>query len=171
MTSPDTPPNTTGTGFTKKVAGLPMWGWVAIAGAAGVIVWVWWKSRGTAQSANNTNAQPVPTDTSGLATDQYSAIIAQLNAMQQNQNPPSPTPGPGVVLATRNDDPSNPMPLPYKASERSWNDIAQNHYTANGEQDIGGLGSELAHYNGRSGLSNPQNTTVVMPKKLVHVGG
>lgn len=87
---------TSGGGFSRKVMGLPMWAWPAIAGGAAVIYILWRRHSKSAAAASTaataTQQQPLTNDQpSGLATDQYESILALLRDIQ-GQEAQEPTP-------------------------------------------------------------------------------
>jgi len=88
--------------LTKKMFGLPTWGWVGIAAAAGVVGFTWWKSHKAATAAATTT--PTTTaDTSlnqGLATEQYESILALLRDIQGQNSTSTNTPDPSVPVPT-----------------------------------------------------------------------
>lgn len=66
-----------------------MWGWIAIAAAAGIGVIMWRKTKAPAQSGQSTPIQVVPDDTSG----QYESVLAMLRDLQgaESSEPTTPT--------------------------------------------------------------------------------
>lgn len=93
-----------GTGINQKMAGLPMWAWIAIAAAGGIVFFVW-KSR--SNSSPDTSAA-TSTDTGGeIDPAQLNTIYAQIRDLQGQvsdgqDNTPAPTAsnGPGLKAPT-----------------------------------------------------------------------
>lgn len=87
MADTDTPPNTGGTGLRTKMYGVPLWGWIGIAGAAAIVIGLWLQSR--------KKAAPAPTtDTSTFAgpdTGQWEAIMTQIRDLQGQPSTPATT--------------------------------------------------------------------------------
>lgn len=86
------PGSTGGSGLTSKMAGIPMWGWAAIAAAGGIVIVMWWRSRKPSQS--NANAATAY-DASGLSTEQYESLLALLRDIQGNTARPKKAKPPG----------------------------------------------------------------------------
>lgn len=87
MAETGAPPSTGGTGLRSKLYGVPLWGWMGIAGAAAIVIGLWLQSRKKAAPAPT-----MPTDTSAFAgpdTGQWEAIMAQIRDLQGK---PSTTP-------------------------------------------------------------------------------
>lgn len=77
-----------GGGFlSRRTAGIPGWGWVALAVAGGVVALLWLQSRKTAAPA--TTPAPAGTDTTGIADDQYQQLLAQLRDLQGAPSTPT----------------------------------------------------------------------------------
>jgi len=93
-----------GTGINQKMAGLPVWAWVAIAAAGGIIFFVW-RSR-SSSSPDTTSA--ASTDTGGeIDPAQLNTIYAQIRDLQgqvsdgQDTTPaPVASNGPGLTAPT-----------------------------------------------------------------------
>jgi hypothetical protein len=106
MASPDIPPNIrddspppvietdAGGGgdniLTRKMWGLPGWGWALIAAGVGIVAIMWLRRGKTSDTAT---AQPQVVDASGLATEQAETIYSQLRDLQGRPSVPGP-PGP-----------------------------------------------------------------------------
>jgi Fibronectin type III domain len=71
-----------GSGLTKKVGPLPVWGW-AVLGLGGAVAYLWWRSRKSGSSAGTT-ATTSTTSSSAYASqlDQMQAELDQLLAEQ-----------------------------------------------------------------------------------------
>lgn len=102
---PSRQPETGGT-FSRRVGGLPVWGWVAIAVAGGVVIFMWLQHKNNSSSgaASAQTATNMTGADNGLATDQYESLLALLRDVQGEASvhvpgPPGPagaagTPGP-----------------------------------------------------------------------------
>lgn len=88
----DTSPSEGG-GLQRRMMGLPMWGWIAIAAAGGIVLILWYQNKKNNQPAPGANADVTGTDTTqGLATSQYEALLAQLRDLQgANSVPATPS--------------------------------------------------------------------------------
>lgn len=89
-----------GSGINQKMAGLPVWAWVAIAAAGGIVFFVW-RSR-----SNSTDTSAATTTDTGGEIDpaQLNTIYAQIRDLQGQvsdgqDNTPDPTSstGPGLL--------------------------------------------------------------------------
>jgi len=92
MTQPPTlerRPQPEGEGLSKKVAGLPTWGWIGIAAAGGVILLLWLQSR-KSQAAPSTQDSSVP------STDQTGAIETLASQIRDLQGAGSQPTTPGI---------------------------------------------------------------------------
>src|SRR5258706_10255876 len=102
------PPNTGGDGgggggfFTRKVAGLPTWGWLGITAAVGIVGLLWLQNRKKAAAAataatDTSTTAPQVFDSSGLATGQYESLLALLRDLQgqPSESLPGPAGPPG----------------------------------------------------------------------------
>lgn len=80
---PASAPKAEGTGFAKKVGPLPIWGWTAIAAAAGIAYILWKRAHPSAGVSGTTSTA---TSTSSSTATGYGAEIATLQAeIQQLQ--------------------------------------------------------------------------------------
>src|SRR6267378_6049056 len=77
------PPEGGGTGPMKRTAALPMWGCVALAGAAGIVALMWYQ-RGKSGAA--AAAPTLAVDTSAGPNDQNAALLAQIRDLQGSQS-------------------------------------------------------------------------------------
>ena len=80
-----TPASTGGKGFlTQKMAGLPTWGWLAIAGAAGVVAFLWiQRSRKATDTSGDTADSNSDTSTNaGYSSDVDQSLLAQIRDLQ-----------------------------------------------------------------------------------------
>lgn len=127
---PNTGPPDTGGGnlLTRKMAGLPTWGWVGISAAVGIVALVWLQNRKknalpAAADASATTA-PQVFDSSGLATGQYESLLALLRDVQGQPSeqlpgpagPPGPTGPPGSTPTTL------PAPTGVRVESGAWTD-------------------------------------------------
>ncbi len=81
----------------------------------------------------------------------------------------SPPGGQGVTgpIATRTYSPGTTAIVVHYSKQGGWHQVAQDYYTWDQSKvPLWMVGDSLAHYNGRSGLSNPAGSTVVLPAKL-----
>lgn len=108
-----------GGGLQSRMAGLPMWGWIAIGGAGGVVVWLWiqHRNKGAATTAP-TGTIPMGYDPAqlGLSTTQYETLLSQMRNLQGAESQPGdvgPTgpPGPPGTPAPPTPTPA-PVPTP-----------------------------------------------------------
>ena len=77
---------TRGNVFTNKLGPLPMWAWVAIAGA-GIVVWAYLKNRSASASSTSGGASSVPaSDVPQFVNQTYTTVTAP-----QVEQPPSQT--------------------------------------------------------------------------------
>lgn len=173
------PPSSGGGALQKKVMGLPTWGWIAIAGGVTVVGYLWWKSRqnAAASAASQSTTPTTGTDsTTGLATDQYEALLAQLRDLQgQNSQPSNTNVAAGVALAKRKDSPDNQDAIAYTPSETDWTVLLNNHYNNLPGSDPNdssrhALSSILAHMNGQGGADSPKGKKIHLPQYLPYVG-
>lgn len=82
-TRPDTPPPGSGGGLGERVFGLPKWGWAGMAVAGGVLVWVWWRGRGSSDQSGGSDTAVYPQGlANGLGTDQFESLYAILRDLQ-----------------------------------------------------------------------------------------
>lgn len=75
-------------GIGQREAGLPRWGWIGLAAAAGAVGLVWYQSH---KASAATATQTTPTDTTtgqGLDTGQYETILSTLRDIQGNSSQP-----------------------------------------------------------------------------------
>jgi hypothetical protein len=72
----------------KKTAGLPMWGWVALAAAGGIAALVWFQ-RPKAPAAATPPTLAV--DTTDSSSDQNAALLAQIRDLQGATSTPTTT--------------------------------------------------------------------------------
>lgn len=96
----------TGNFFTRKIGGLPGWGWLAITVGAVAVAAIWIRSR---KSPASPSAPTVDPNAAGLDTGQYEALLALLRDIQGKPSTdvdtpaptpapsPSPSPAPGVI--------------------------------------------------------------------------
>lgn len=95
--------NSAGSGFSlsKKLYGIPTWGWLAIAAAGGVAALVWMQSRKKAATPATT-ANSGPTYADGIPTEQYESLLALLRDIQgqgSTSTTPPPSGGTGNLTA------------------------------------------------------------------------
>lgn len=107
--------------FTRKVAGLPTWGWLGITAASGIVLLLWWQNRKknaavAASAADTSTTSPQVVDSSGIATGQYESLLALLRDLQGQ--PSEGLPGP----AGPQGPPGTPAPLPTPATPGSVSD-------------------------------------------------
>lgn len=104
------PPNVGGGGLSKKIAGLPTWGWIAIAAAGGIGLYVWLQSRKSAaptgDTLDNSNGSSDPNGIGAYASDTDQALLAQIRDLQGAQS-----------TATGDDTSSTPSPVALVAPE------------------------------------------------------
>jgi hypothetical protein len=79
------------------VGKIPVWVWIAGAGVLGGIVYFMRKNAANAATAaaSNTSGATAPSttdDTSGLATDQYEQLLAQVRELQGQESAEAPAP-------------------------------------------------------------------------------
>jgi LysM domain len=85
-----------GSGLKSKVMGLPVWGWVAVAAAGGIVLLMWLQNRKSKTAApTDTSGTPAYADLSGLTTEQYESLLALLRDIQGNTSVPAPAGPPG----------------------------------------------------------------------------
>jgi len=103
------PPDTGGGSnlLTRKIAGLPTWGWVGVSAAVGIVMLVWLQNRKKAAAppaTTDTTGNQSVVDSSGLATGQYESLLALLRDIQGQPSerlPGTPdTPGTTLVAPT-----------------------------------------------------------------------
>lgn len=85
-----------GTGLSRKIAGLPAWGWIAVAAAAGIVGYVWLQSR-----KNDNTTQPTDNGTGGepgvstqYASDVDQELLAQIRDLQGQNSTGNQAAGP-----------------------------------------------------------------------------
>jgi hypothetical protein len=71
------PKKAKGTGLTKKVGPLPIWGWAALA-AVGAGAYIWYRDRKAKSSSAGTASTTSTTSTAGIDESQLAAELAQL---------------------------------------------------------------------------------------------
>jgi LysM repeat protein len=101
----------TGSGLTKKMVGLPMWGWIALAAAGGVVALVWMQNH-KSKTTDSSIQTPVDQNPEGLSTDQYESLLALLRDIQGQPSTPLPTPSPGPAGPPGPPGPSGQPPKP-----------------------------------------------------------
>jgi hypothetical protein len=91
--NPPVPPPSGGGALSKKVLGLPTWGWIAVAAAAGVVGYVWLQSRkknaasdSSGQTLDNSNGSSDPNGIGAYASDTDQALLAQIRDLQGAQS-------------------------------------------------------------------------------------
>lgn len=92
------PPNMGGGGgvLSKKLWGLPTWGWIALAAAAGIGGYVWLQSRKSKTDASSTDTDPNAQDTDsgasvGASSDLDQSLLAQIRDLQGANSTATPT--------------------------------------------------------------------------------
>jgi hypothetical protein len=75
------------------MAGIPMWGWTAIAAAGAIVLVMWFKNKGS--KAAPTLDTSTLGQAGGIDTQQYETLLAQIRALQGESEtvPPKPKPG------------------------------------------------------------------------------
>lgn len=78
------PEGGTGGGLTSKLGPLPVWGWVAIAAAGGVVLLLWLQSRKNAAAAATPAPNVIGPDTAEVQNlqDQFGVISSQIRNLQ-----------------------------------------------------------------------------------------
>lgn len=79
------PPRVGGGGsfLSQKVAGLPTWGWLAIAGAAGVVAFLWiQRSRKATDTTGTTDSNSTDSGSSDYSSDVNQELLAQIRDLQ-----------------------------------------------------------------------------------------
>lgn len=135
------PPDTGGGGFlTRKMAGLPTWGWLGISASVGIVLLVWMQNRkknAVPPVADTTSPQVV--DSSGLATGQYESVLALLRDIQgqPSEELPGPAgpagpPGPGGPTGPPGTAPPPPaLTAPtgvHTINDRVWRNFLELHW-------------------------------------------
>jgi hypothetical protein len=86
---PQTPPQQ-GNGFQQKLGPLPVWAWIALAAAGGVVLLLWTQSRKS--NSSDTATSPVDTATLGDNTGALETLASQIRDLQGANSQPT-TPG------------------------------------------------------------------------------
>lgn len=79
-------------GLSKKIGGLPTWGWIALAAAGGIGFFMWRQNR-AASTASTATQDTSGTSAEGLPTEQYESLLALLRDLQGHGSTPATTPG------------------------------------------------------------------------------
>jgi hypothetical protein len=93
-------PPGSGGGLSKKLWGLPTWGWIAIAAAGGVVAFMWLQSRKAPAAASTTDPNSDGSASSGAQSDEIQSLLAQIRDMQGAPSTPIPTTGDTTTPAT-----------------------------------------------------------------------
>lgn len=138
MTTPTAPATQPANGWSRRVAGMPLWGWSAIAAATAVVGWIWYKNKSNA----NANSTTSTTDTTGnndtetgLGTDQYETIESQIRDLQSGVAAIPTTTKTGATGPTGPEGPPG-GPVPIKSTELttdgkvSMNVLATRYHTS-----------------------------------------
>jgi nucleoid-associated protein YgaU len=128
-----------GGGFSKKIAGVPLWGWSVGIGGLAVGIW-WWRKKNAASSTQQSNtdgtnpsgatSNTTPTNSS-MSTEQYESLLALLRDIQgeegsiisklPSQSSTPTMPGPPVPAQPPGAPPKSgsPQPGPQPTSPRT----------------------------------------------------
>jgi hypothetical protein len=87
MADTDTDTNTGGFSLTKRVAGMPTYAWMGVAAAGGVVILLWWRSRGSSQSQSTSGQTMTPVDT-GIQGSDLASIISTLQGPSSTSTMP-----------------------------------------------------------------------------------
>lgn len=167
MAEQGAPPGADGGGnvLTRKVAGLPTWGWVGIAIVGGVIGLLWFRGRKTATTPDASTATPSIVDSSGIATGQYESLLALLRDIQGQ--PSETLPGPaGPQGPAGPPGPSAPLSAPtnVRTTGAIWPNFLEVHWDA-----VPGAASYVVRgANDDRNTAGPVNATMV--GGLIHNG-
>lgn len=76
---------TAGGGLNKKVAGMPLWMWGAVAATLIVGVGLVWRAKNKPKTPTTPTTPTADNGATGLSTDQYEALLAQMRDLQSNE--------------------------------------------------------------------------------------
>lgn len=109
-------PTGTSNPLRQKLMGLPVWGWLVVFTALGVVGVVWMEHRKKpADTSTDTTGQGASFDATdtGLATDQYETLLAQVRDLQGELSTPiTGPPGPPGPVGPPGTLPKPPPPKP-----------------------------------------------------------
>lgn len=145
MPPPGAPPSTGG-GLNKKLWGLPTWGWIAIAAAAGIGGFVWLQSRkkSSDDSSTDTTSDDSSVTNAGYSSDVDQGLLAQIRDLQgDTSTPTAATPTAGQVgswvakpsktsIYNTFTGASNAVRYHITLNGREWNDIGGSPFTISG---------------------------------------
>ena len=113
MTMPERtpPPSPGGGGVSKKMMGLPLWGWFALAAAGGIAFFVWRQKNAASTTAATTDTSNTDT-ANGLDQGQYESLLATLRDIQGSLSTESgDTTGSGASTQPANGNTGNTPPV------------------------------------------------------------
>src|SRR5258708_10264259 len=113
-----------GSGFTKKMAGIPMWGWAAIAAAGTIVLVMWYKNKKSSATAPTLDTSTL-NQAGGIDTQQYETLLAQIRALQGESDTVKPKPGENDESADKAGDTTF-----HTDGKQSLNAIATSHHTS-----------------------------------------
>ena len=85
---PAPPPEPQGGGLNQRIGGLPTWGWLAIAGAAGVVILLWLQHRNSAASSTQDTSGTTANVPSVDQTGALETLASQIRDLQGAQSQP-----------------------------------------------------------------------------------
>lgn len=89
--NPAVPPRPGGGGLNAKLWGLPTWGWIAIAAAGGIGLFVWLQSRKKNSTSDTSNPSNDQQGGSGqYDSDEVQSLLAQIRDYQGQLSTPDP---------------------------------------------------------------------------------
>jgi len=154
--------------WSAKTLGLPLWAWIPVGAGAAGLVFIWYRRKQSAAAAASSAASAPTagsqnTDTSGLATDQYEALLAQIRDLQGSVSD-LPTTGP-----TGPAGPPGPTGPPAKPTLH----YAQWKTTTNSPISINGLANRYhaqpADIIAQTKLSEPSDTSSTKSKLYQYI--
>jgi hypothetical protein len=75
------PSSTGGSGVTQKMGGLPVWAWVAIAAAGGIVFFVW-RSKSSSTTASTADTSTDNSDAEANSLSQLAVLESQIRDIQ-----------------------------------------------------------------------------------------
>lgn len=103
--------DTGGTGLSRRMGGLPAWGWIAIAAAAGIGVILWLNFRKNQAAASSATTFDANSTDASIPTDQYEVLLSQIRDLQGDASQPGPTGPTGPAGPPGPPGPTSPPPV------------------------------------------------------------
>lgn len=157
---PMPPPSTGGGALSRKVLGLPTWGWIAVAAAGGVVAYVWLQSRkknaastDSGATLDTSNGSSDPNGIGAYASDTDQALLAQIRDLQGQVSTP--------VDGTTGTDPDSSNPVtPAKVTGLRASSVRTNQIWLTWNGAVGARGYDVTWTDAQSHVGN---ATTLLP--------